>query len=95
MFEITNEVTSAFNNLKLNIIILPQAKLAEKTLEEAFKLSQIKYKTGNMTASDLILVQNAYTNSRVTLSKIRSDIDNAWIRLQAAIGILPAAKLQR
>lgn len=95
IFDIRKEVTTAYNILKLNVNILPQAKFASETLEEAFKLSQIKYKTGNLTATDLIITQNAYINSKISLTKLRSDIDNAWIQLQAALGNLPIASSQR
>ena len=95
MFDITKEVTTAYNSLKSNISVLPQAKLAAETLEEAFKLSQVKYKTGNLTASDLILTQNAYINSKIALTKLRGDIDIAWIQLQAALGNLPIATPKR
>ncbi len=95
MFDITKEVTTSYHSLKSNITILPQAKLAVDTLEEAFKLSQVKYKTGNLTASDLILIQNSYINSKISLTKLRGDIDNAWIQLQAALGNLPIASSKR
>lgn len=95
VFDITKEVTTTYNSLKLNLSILPQAKLSADTLEEAFKLSQVKYKTGNLTASDLILTQNSYISSKITLTKLRSDIDNSWIQLQAALGNLPVASPQR
>ncbi len=95
LYDITKEVTTAYHNLKSKITILPQAKLAVETLEEAFKLSQVKYRTGNLTASDLILTQNAYINSKIVLTKLRGDIDNAWIQLQAALGKLPLASPAR
>jgi outer membrane protein len=95
MFDITKEVTTAYNSLKLNINVLPQAKLAAEILEEAFKLSQVKYKTGNLTANELIVTQNTYINSKIALTKLRGDIDNAWIQLQAALGNLPIASLKR
>lgn len=95
VIDISNEVTTAYNNLKLSILILPQSKLAEKIYEEAYKLSKIKYKTGNLKASDLIKTQNDYTNSRMNLSKLRGDIDNNWIQLQAAIGKNPISSTKR
>ncbi|APJ02563.1 TolC family protein [Silvanigrella aquatica] len=90
-FDIRNEISQAYYNLNSNIQILPKSKLATEALEEAYKLSQIKYKTGNLTASELIQVQNSYISAKISLSKLRGDIDFSWIQLQAAIGQLPNA----
>ena len=95
LIDITNEVINAFNNLKTSILILPQSKLAAEVLEQAYKLSKIKYKTGNLTASELIKTQNEFINSKIELSKLRSDIDNNWIKLQAAIGKNPISSDKR
>lgn len=95
LIDISNEVINAYNNLKTSILVLPQSKLATEVLEQAYKLSKIKYKTGNLNASDLIKTQNEFINSKIELSKLRSDIDNNWIKLQAAIGKNPTSSDKR
>jgi outer membrane protein TolC len=95
LIDISNEVINAYNNLKTSILVLPQSKLATEVLEQAYKLSKIKYKTGNLNASDLIKTQNEFINSKIELSKLRSDIDNNWIKLQAAIGKNPNSSDKR
>ncbi|WP_397599544.1 TolC family protein [Silvanigrella sp.] len=95
LIDISNEVINAFNNLKTSILVLPQSKSVAEVLEQAYKLSKIKYKTGNLNASELIKTQNEFINSKIELSKLRSDIDNNWIKLQAAIGKNPISSDKR
>lgn len=91
----TEEVTIAYNNLKNSLALLPQAKELVDLYTESYKLSQIKYKTGNINASDLIKLQYDLTNSRITLSKLRADIDHFWLKLQAAVGYIPSYSNKR
>ena len=62
---------------------------------ESYKLSQIKYKTGNLNASELIKTQNDATSAKIALAKLRGDIDNNWLKLQSAIGSIPSYSNKR
>ncbi|WP_338635938.1 TolC family protein [Spirobacillus cienkowskii] len=88
-YAIISSVTESYQNLIAAIQVFPKIKLAANTLEEAFKLSKIKYKTGNLSASELLNVQNSYVSAKLNLAKLRSDIDLSWIKLQGEVGNIP------
>lgn len=92
---IREEVTTFYNNLKSSLFLLPQAKQLADLYAESYKLSQIKYKTGNLNASELIKTQNDATSAKIALAKLRGDIDNNWLKLQSAIGSIPSYSNKR
>ncbi|KAB8030786.1 TolC family protein [Fluviispira multicolorata] len=88
-FKINQEIVLAYNDFKNYNTNLSKAKSVVEVSEEALKLSQIKYKSGDLTASELILVQNALTNSKINLALLRSNLDITWVKLQASLGEIP------
>ncbi len=92
---IREEVTTYYNNLTSSLLLLPQTKQLASLYNESYKLSQVKYKTGNLNASELIKTQNDSTNAKMALAKLRGDIDNNWLKLQSAIGSIPSYSNKR
>ncbi|WP_158998901.1 TolC family protein [Pigmentibacter ruber] len=89
-YDIIEEVKNNYNTLKNNLQILPQLIKLSEIYSESYKLSLVKYKTGNLTASELIKSQNELLNAKISLAKIRGDIDYNWLKLQSAIGTIPS-----
>ncbi|MGY3803240.1 TolC family protein [Pigmentibacter ruber] len=90
IFDISEEVKNSYNSLKNNLQILPQLIKLTEIYSDAYKLSLVKYKTGNLTASELIKSQNELLNAKISLAKMRGDIDYNWLKLQSAIGTIPS-----
>ncbi|WGL58840.1 TolC family protein [Pigmentibacter sp. JX0631] len=90
IFDISEEVKISYNSLKNNLQILPQLIKLSEIYSDSYKFSLVKYKTGNLTASELIKSQNELLNAKISLAKIRGDIDYNWLKLQSAIGTIPS-----
>ncbi|WP_186646555.1 TolC family protein [Fluviispira vulneris] len=86
---INQEIILAYNNFKNFNENLIKSKDAVNISEEALKLSLLKYQTGDLSASELILVQNSLTNSKINLAEMRNNLDISWLKLQAALGDIP------
>ncbi|WGL58499.1 TolC family protein [Pigmentibacter sp. JX0631] len=90
IYAISEEVKNNYNTLKNSLQILPQLIKLSEIYADSYKLSLVKYKTGNLTASELIKSQNDLLNAKISLAKMRGDIDYNWLKLQSAIGTIPS-----
>ena len=83
------EVTSAYLALKTARDGLETARTSVRLAEEVFRLTQVRFQSGQATSNDVIVAERDQTRARGGLVSIRADLDLAWLKFQRAIGEKP------
>ena len=73
------QLRSSFQNLKT-------AKVAVKTAMETYKVTLIKFKVGQATATDLTLALNDVSTSQASLANAKGQVDLSYFSLKRSIG---------
>jgi outer membrane protein TolC len=83
------DVTKSFWALKGALESLDTAKTSIKLAEEIYRLTQVRFRNGQATSTDVVAAERDQTKARGGLVNIRADLDLAWLQLQRSIGKSP------
>lgn len=87
--QVTLDITQALLNLKSTVESLESAKAAVQLAEEVFRLTELRFKGGQASTSDMIQVERDQTRARGNLVTSRADVDLAWLKYLQAMGRKP------
>jgi outer membrane protein len=84
------ETTQALLELKFAINSLEASKASVKLSEEAYRLTNARFKGGAATSTDLIGAERDQTRAQGGLANARGDLDISWFKLQKVMGKEPS-----
>lgn len=80
------EARQAFLEFRSLVESLETAKAALKFAEETYRLTELKFRSGSASTTDLIGAERDQTRARAGLINTRSDLDLAWLKLRKSVG---------
>jgi outer membrane protein TolC len=80
------EVATAHAELTYALQALESSRASLQFAEEVYRATNLKFKNGLATTTDLIEAERDQTRARATLANAQGDVDLAWLKLKRAAG---------